>query len=55
VLEEDPFARIFPPRVLRCDAGLFGRTSLPTGPSIERYGSENPWPRDRFLAMRTHE
>lgn len=45
---EDPFARIFPARVLEVDAGLFGRVPAPAGPTIERYGSAQPWPWDRF-------
>jgi hypothetical protein len=45
---EDPFARIFPARILRVEAGLFGRVPAPAGPTIERYGSSQPWPWDRF-------
>jgi hypothetical protein len=45
---EDPFARIFPARVLRVQAGLLGRAPAPAGPTIERYGSAQPWPGDRF-------
>lgn len=45
---DDPFARIFPARLLRVDAGLFGRVPPPAGPTIERYGSAQPWPWDRF-------
>ena len=44
----DPFARIFPTRVLDVGAGLFGRVAPPAGPVIERYGSARPWPSDRF-------
>jgi hypothetical protein len=47
-LRADPFARIFPARLLRVGAGLLGRGPAPVGPSIERYGSANPWPGDRF-------
>ena len=47
-LRDDPFARVFGARVLRVDAGLFGRVPPPCGPTIERYGSANPWPWDRF-------
>lgn len=47
-LEEDPFARLFPAQLLHIDAGLLGRAPAPTGPTIERYGSANPWPWDRF-------
>jgi hypothetical protein len=45
---EDPFARIFPARVLQVAGGLFGRAAAPAGPTIERYGSSQPWPGDRF-------
>jgi hypothetical protein len=47
-LDEDPFARIFGARVLEVDGGLLGRTAPPVGPSIERYGSAEPWPWARF-------
>ena len=47
-LRDDPFARLFPARVLRVEAGLLGRVPAPAGPTIERYGSEQPWPVDRF-------
>jgi hypothetical protein len=49
-LPDDPFARIFPARVLRVDAGLFGAVAPPCGPTIERYGSAEPWPWDRYAA-----
>jgi hypothetical protein len=49
-LADDPFARIFPARVLRADAGLLGAVPLPCGPTIERYGSAQPWPWDRYDA-----
>jgi hypothetical protein len=45
---EDPFALVFPARLLRVGGGLFGRVPAPAGPTIERYGSEQPWPWDRF-------
>jgi hypothetical protein len=44
----DPFARLAPRRVLRAGPGLFGRPAPPVGPTIERYGSANPWPWDRY-------
>lgn len=44
----DPFARIFPARILHVDAGLLGSVPPPAGPVIERYGSAQPWPSDRF-------
>ena len=47
-LRDDPFARVFAARILRVEAGLFGRVPPPCGPTIERYGSANPWPWDRF-------
>jgi hypothetical protein len=47
-LVDDPFARIFPTRLLDVDAGLFGSVPPPAGPTIERYGSAHPWPWDRF-------
>jgi hypothetical protein len=47
-LHEDPFARIFPSRMLAVEAGILGVVPPPTGPTIERYGSGNPWPWDRF-------
>ena len=30
------------------DAGMLGRVPRRSGPTIERYGSANPWPWDRF-------
>ena len=47
-LRDDPFARIFAQRVLRVEGGLLGTTPAPAGPTIERYGSAQPWPWDRF-------
>jgi hypothetical protein len=47
-LGDDPFARLFPPRVLHVGAGVLGRVPWPAGPVIERYGSAQPWPADRF-------
>lgn len=49
-LRDDPFARIFAQRVLRVEGGLLGATPAPAGPTIERYGSAQPWPWDRFEA-----
>jgi hypothetical protein len=49
-LSEDPFARVFPQRILRVDAGVLGALPWPCGPTIERYGSAQPWPWDRFTA-----
>jgi hypothetical protein len=47
-LRDDPFARIFPARLLAVEAGILGVAPPPTGPTIERYGSGNPWPWDQF-------
>ena len=47
-LRDDPFARVFPARILRVDRGLFGRVPPSCGPTIERYGSAQPWPWDRY-------
>jgi hypothetical protein len=49
-LPDDPFARLFPARILRVEAGLLGAVDPPVGPTIERYGSAEPWPWDRFAA-----
>jgi hypothetical protein len=46
-LGDDPFARIFPARVLRVDRGFVGEMPAPTGPGIQRY-SGAPWPWDVF-------
>jgi hypothetical protein len=34
--------------MLRVEAGLLERTCAPRGPTIERYGSAQPWSWDRF-------
>jgi len=47
-LADDPFARIFRARILQVGAGILGAAAAPAGPVIERYGSANPWPWDRF-------
>ena len=47
-LRDDPFARIFPAMLLTVEAGILGSVPPPAGPTIERYGSGNPWPWDRF-------
>ena len=51
-LADDPFARIFPARLLHVGAGVVGRLPAPAGPVIERYGSAQPWPQDRFGSAR---
>ena len=45
---DDPFARIFPELVLDIGGGMLGSVAPPAGPTIERYGSDQPWPSDRF-------
>jgi hypothetical protein len=52
-LADDPFARLFPARVLHVGAGLLGDVPPPAGPVIERYGSDQPWPWDRFADRAT--
>lgn len=47
-LEEDPFRRVAPARVLSLGPGLFGTAPLPGGPTIERHGSDIPWPGGSF-------
>jgi hypothetical protein len=49
-LADDPFARVFPARILVVGAGVVGTVRPPAGPVIERYGSAQPWPSDRFAA-----
>jgi hypothetical protein len=50
-LRDDPFARVHPARILDVGAGLLAaRVPWPVGPVIERYGSAQPWPLDRFVA-----
>ena len=48
LLAADPFARIFPGELVEVGPGLLGRTPMPTGPAIQRYGGGEPWPWDRF-------
>lgn len=50
---DDPFARIFARQILEVGSGLFGSTPPPAGPVIERYGSGNPWPYDRYTVSAT--
>lgn len=47
-LRDDPFAYIFRARILTVGPGVLGALPAPAGPTIERYGSANPWPWDRF-------
>lgn len=47
-LRNDPFGIIFPARLLQVGSGLLGRMPPPSGPSMQRRGSQNPWPAGRF-------
>jgi hypothetical protein len=47
-LADDPFARIFPARILEVGDGGHGAVAAPSGPGIERHGSANPWPWPSF-------
>jgi hypothetical protein len=48
-LRADPFARIAPARIVEVAAGVIAaKVPWPAGPVIERYGSAQPWPADRF-------
>src|SRR4051794_8577573 len=51
LLDDDPFARVFPARRLHVGAGVLGAVLPPAGPTIERYGSASPWPWDRYTAV----
>jgi hypothetical protein len=51
LLDADPFARLFPARRLEVDGGVLGTMLPPAGPTIERYGSANPWPWDVYDAV----
>jgi hypothetical protein len=44
---DDPFARLFPSRVLHVGPGLLGSMAASTGPGIQRY-SGSPWPWGTF-------
>jgi hypothetical protein len=44
---DDPFARLFPTRVLHVGAGFVGSMSTPPGPGIQRYAGA-PWPASSF-------
>jgi len=46
-LADDPFARVYPARLLRASPGLFGSVPPPAGPAIQRY-SRKPWPAAGF-------
>jgi hypothetical protein len=47
--DDDPFARLYPARLLRVGPGLFGRVPPPPGPAIQRYAGK-PWPAAGFDA-----
>lgn len=47
-LRDEPFARVARSELLQVGPGLLGRVPAPTGPTIERHGSAQPWPWDRF-------
>lgn len=47
-LDDDPFAAIFPAQRLHVGQGILGHMAAPAGPVIQRYGSDEPWPWDRF-------
>jgi hypothetical protein len=53
LLTDDPFGRVFPARLLWVAEGVLGAALSPVGPVIERYGSANPWPGDRFAGQGT--
>ena len=44
---DDPFARVFPTRLLHVSRGFIGSMHPPTGPGIQRY-SGSPWPWSSF-------
>lgn len=47
-LGDDPFAQLFPGRVIEC-GGLFSEVAPPPGPVVERYAGA-PWPGGSFSA-----
>lgn len=47
-LANDPFARLFPQRIVEVEEGLLGRMPPPVGPGHQRYGGGNPWPWDAW-------
>jgi hypothetical protein len=49
--QADPFAAVFPRRIVRVAAGTFGPIPAPTGPGITRYGSGNPWPWSEYAGQ----
>ncbi len=50
-LADDPFARLFPQRILHTATPLLYAVPPPTGPALSRYGSGNPWPWDRYAGQ----
>ena len=47
-LDGDPFAILYPARILHVESGFLGHTPALPGPVMQRYGGGNPWPWDRF-------
>jgi hypothetical protein len=46
-LDDDPFARLHPARLLRVGSGLLALVAPPPGPVTQRYAGQ-PWPAARF-------
>ena len=46
-LRDDPFARLYPGRILRAGPGMFAAPPTPAGPAIQRYTGK-PWPAAGF-------
>jgi hypothetical protein len=47
-VKDDPFDLVYPRRIVRVPAGVFGRMSHPADPGIARYQGGVPWPYDSF-------
>ena len=47
LLRDDPFARLYPARILRAGPGMFAAPPAPAGPAIQRYTGK-PWPAAGF-------
>lgn len=47
-LLDDPFDHLVRAMILRVDRGFIGHGPALPGPVIQRYGSDTPWPADRF-------
>ncbi len=48
LLRDEPFTQLGGSELLQLGPGLLGRVPAPTGPTIERHGSAQPWPWDHF-------